>query len=195
MSLTVENGTGLETANSYVSVEYVNTYHSDRGNNLWAGSDAKKEQAIIRATDYIEKRFATRFRGTKQSRRQALSWPRFNAIDNSGFLFSEEDNIPRKLKMAVAEYALRALKQGELAPDPGLPVAGQSNDTDIVAPAQNLQSRVTSVSKKVGPIQTTTQYQPAPDYSADVILPAYPAADMLLREMLISPRSGKLVRG
>lgn len=195
MAFTVEDGTGLDNANSYVTLAYVNEYHADRGNDLWAGTDVKKQQAIIRATDYVEKRFSTMFKGVKQSRSQALSWPRFNAVDNSGHLFSEEDNIPRKLKMAIAEYALRALKQGELSPDPGLPVAGQSNDSSITPPAQNLQGRVVSVNKKLGPISTSTNYQPLADYDESWMLPAYPAADMMLRELCVSQRGGKIVRG
>lgn len=202
MAFTVEDGTGLANANSYVTVEFVDEYFNDRGSDLWDGTPERKQQAIVRATDYIEKRFGRKFRGWKQSRAQGLSWPRFNAVDNSGHLYSEEDNIPRKLKMAVAEYALRAILQGELAPDPGLPVDGQSFDSTITAPSQNLQTRISQTTEKVGPLSTTVTYQdksaagiPKSSLVDSSLIPEYPAADMLLEELIANTLSRKLTRG
>ena len=50
-----EDGTGLASANAYVSIEFADEYFSARKNEAWAGLDsAAKEAAIIKATDYIE---------------------------------------------------------------------------------------------------------------------------------------------
>lgn len=204
MALVIEDGTGVENADSYVTITYVNDYHTARGATKWTGADSLKEQCIRRATDYIEKRFGHRFRGVKQSRAQALSWPRFNAKDNSGFLYNEEDIIPRKLKMAVAEYALRALLQGELAPDPGLPVAGQNNATGSTPPSASYLGKVMAKTETVGPISTSTQYQTSAYgnsptkggglVSSDII-PEYPAADLLMAELLTSNLARQIRRG
>jgi hypothetical protein len=62
----VENGSGVLRANSYVGLAYAQTYLQDRGKNVapWStATKAQKEQALIKATDYIDKRFALKFLG------------------------------------------------------------------------------------------------------------------------------------
>jgi hypothetical protein len=66
MTMIVENGTGVLKANSYVGLAYAQTYLQDRGKNVvpWStASKAQREQALIKATDYIDKRFALKFIG------------------------------------------------------------------------------------------------------------------------------------
>ena len=66
MTLIVENGTGILKANSYVGLAYAQTYLTDRGRNVapWStATRADKEVALIKATDYIDKRFNLRFLG------------------------------------------------------------------------------------------------------------------------------------
>lgn len=38
-----------------------NTYHTDRGNAAWSGTDTVKNQALVRATDYIRNNYVARF--------------------------------------------------------------------------------------------------------------------------------------
>jgi len=94
MAFVVETGNGDPTANAYADVAYVDTYHSDRGHVLWTGSNSVKQACIIRATDYIDKRFGKKFRGTRLQKSQSLEWPRLGAFDDDGFLLNDLDLIP-----------------------------------------------------------------------------------------------------
>lgn len=160
----VEDGTGIADANSYVDVDFVDSYFSDRGNTAWAGEQAAKEGWLIQATDYIEMVYSERFIGTRTTDTQALSWPRTNAA-------SYADNvIPLVLKKACAEYALRA-KNGPLAPDPTVDESG------VIKVA---------IKEKVGPLETDSAVLTKGAGSTIMMLRPYPAADMLLRSLLIT---------
>ena len=69
MAFLVETGAGVPGANSYASVAFALAYLTDRGRateNGWtASTTAAKQAALIAATDHIERRFGSRFRGTK----------------------------------------------------------------------------------------------------------------------------------
>lgn len=71
MTMITEDGSGVQGANSYTSVAYVDAYLADRNRstqNSWGSSStAVKEAAIIAATDYIEQRFGLRFLGLKKN--------------------------------------------------------------------------------------------------------------------------------
>lgn len=104
MAFTVEDGSIVSGANSYLSVADADTYHSDRGNADWAAATTgAKQSALIRATDYIEQKYSERFKGDYASDDQELSWPRY------GLCEVESDVIPKELKNAVAILALEAL--------------------------------------------------------------------------------------
>jgi len=104
VAIIVEDGTGLTTAETYVSVAVALTYHSTMGNTAWAAATtAAQEIALRRAAQYIDHRF--RFRGERLDSDQALEWPRV------GY---EADNRLEAwpvaaLKGACCEAALRAL--------------------------------------------------------------------------------------
>ena len=103
MAFTVEDGSIVSGANSYLSVADADTYHSDRGNAAWTGTTAVKQAALIKATDYIEQKYAGRWQGSYTDDDQELEWPR------SGLCYPDEDVIPKELKNAVAILALEAL--------------------------------------------------------------------------------------
>lgn len=196
MAFTAEDGTGLSNSNAYIDVAYADAYHADRGRSDWSGaSTGDKQTAIVRATDYIDRRFGKMFRGTRQSKSQALEWPRLDALDNDEFLLNEVDEVPRQLQKACAEYALIALRIGELSPRPALPVPQEGVDgtiTNADSPAGELKS----ISQKVGPITETKQYATRSEGSAggDWFLPEYPVADMWLGELMSSSVSGRVAR-
>lgn len=108
MTLTVEDGTGLENADAFVDVDYVDAYHAALGNTAWSsGTTDTKEQAIRRATLYLSesynwKGYPVRFR------QQALAWPRTYVEDRYGFGI-DSDVVPTEVKKATAEVALREL--------------------------------------------------------------------------------------
>ena len=103
MSLIVEDGTGLRTAESYVSVADADTYHGNMGNVAWAGTVTQKEIALRQATQYIDATYW--FRGQRMNYFQSLRWPRIDA----GRLVWYQGWPPRVLVQATAEMAMRFL--------------------------------------------------------------------------------------
>ena len=115
MTIITETGTGSATAESLCDVATSLTYHADRGNATWATiTTAQQEQALRRATDYMEQAYSQRWAGTRTTSVQALSWPRYNVFVN-GFVQSSS-TIPKAVQRACAELALRAAA-GELLSD------------------------------------------------------------------------------
>ena len=70
MTLILEDGTGVSSANAYTTNALVNAYLIERNRvdeNGWSGfAGSEKDAAVIAATDYIETRFGLRFLGRRQ---------------------------------------------------------------------------------------------------------------------------------
>lgn len=66
----VETGSGIRGSSSYVTVDFVTNYLASRGRqteNNWASSSTLiKESACINATDYLEKKYSSRFKGSRK---------------------------------------------------------------------------------------------------------------------------------
>lgn len=105
MSLVVEDGEGLEDAESYLSVADADAYFTRRGNSAWTGTESVKEAALIKATQYLD--YSYSWKGTIFSTEQALNWPRTGVQDNQGR--DLDNSVPQKLKDATAELALVSL--------------------------------------------------------------------------------------
>ena len=115
MTLVVETGTGGSSSESLCSVADSLAYHSARGNSTWATiTTAQQEQALRRATDYMEAVYSQRWAGTRTTSTQALSWPRYNVFVN-GYVTSSSA-VPKPVIAACAELALRAAA-GEVLSD------------------------------------------------------------------------------
>ena len=115
MTLIVEDGTGLSTAESFISVAGADVRHSATGMTNWATlTTTEKEQALRRATIYMEQRYRERWKGTRLLRAQALSWPRYGA-EVDGFAL-DSNYVPTDVANACADLALKAAA-GDLAPD------------------------------------------------------------------------------
>lgn len=97
-----EDGSGVADANSYATLADANSYHTDRGNTSWTGTNEAKQAALIKATDYIEQVYGTRFIGEQIDVDQSLSWPRYTDIFASNVL-------PENLIKATCQLALEAL--------------------------------------------------------------------------------------
>ena len=67
MSVIIETGIGVYEANTYIPASYVTAYLTARNReteNSWSTSTATvQDSAVISATDYVDKRFAHRFKG------------------------------------------------------------------------------------------------------------------------------------
>jgi len=117
MSIIVENGTGLSTAETYCTVAEATTYFSNIGNAAWAAlaSDAIREQCLRKAVAFMLGRYRSRWAGFRKTTTQALDWPRSlvpikDAPDLYGGSASYYDDasVPATVKNACASLALRA---------------------------------------------------------------------------------------
>lgn len=170
MAFTVEDGTGLADANAYISVDAFKEYHDDRGGDYSSYSDEQIQQGIVRATDYIERRFGARFVGSRETATQSLSWPRQYAYYKD---LREALLVPLPVQQATAEYGLRALA-ATLAPDP---------DYD------GTNGKVVEREERAGPIVERYKFgQGGVIYT----FRKYPLADAILSELTYSP--GYLLR-
>jgi len=200
-TLTDEDGSGDPEANSYIEVEWADTYHENRGNAYWEKmSRVQQENCLIKATDYIDKRFVRRFRGFRMQKDQALAWPRLAAFDDDDYTL---DEVPSALQKATAEYALRAAIYNVLAPD-AMRAAPAQDMTDEESPNSDqtnvIAGAIKFVKKVVGPIEKTIAYESTNDVAkaqvgssrstqsnivSDFLVPQYPEADMLIESLLI----------
>ena len=147
MTITVEDGTGLAAADAYISEADADTYFSAIGNTTWSdASSGDKEQAIVKATRYMEKRFGNKWKGIIASSTQALGWPRDYVYDERGTEL--DDQVPTAIAHACAEYALHALSN-ELIPAVIYPVADGAP-----VPFGRINRKV----EKVGPVYEETYY-------------------------------------
>jgi hypothetical protein len=112
----VENGSGLATANAYISVADADQYIEDHGNSSdWTGSDnSQKEEAIRMATQYLDAVYGGRWIGIAATSIQSLDFPRSGMYVNG--YYRDSDSVPQEVKDATCEMAVRfrGLSSGEL---------------------------------------------------------------------------------
>lgn len=118
MALTVEDGTGLANADSYVSEADADTYvtaYEPEGFATWnAATSGAKEVALRKATQWLDIRFADRWKGIKKNSTMSLDWPRSGVCIENVQIASTE--LPTRLTQATIEAAVRFLS-GELQAD------------------------------------------------------------------------------
>ena len=103
---------------AYIAVQTFKDYHDERG-NTYTAQDTEIEQAIVRATDYIDSRWT--FAGSRDDADQSTECPRSGVYDpNTGLTL---DPYPAELEEACAEYAMSALA-GSLYPTPNVDATG-----------------------------------------------------------------------
>lgn len=160
MAFVVQNDQGNAAgANAYCDVDFFRAYFESVGTDTTSCSEAQVEQAIVAGTRYLDSRF--RFLGETKNSRQPTKWPRWGVDDASGDRVS---GVPKEIKEATCEAAMRKLSGVSLLPDP------THNPT-----GQNVESK----SVRVGPITESYTYSIAPG-TGGVKLPDFPAIRMLL---------------
>src|SRR5215203_1622919 len=170
MSIVLEDGTGLSTSETYISVADCDLYHTARAQDSWSdGSDDEKEAALRRAMAYLEGRYGPKYTGVRRyGREQALMWPRSGATDAEGWVI-DIDVIPIEVVRATAEAALRELAEpGFLSPDVTAGAAGQ------VIREKNV----------VGPIETETEYSDTVTAAGTLTRPLVQVLDDILSPLL-----------
>ena len=108
MALTIENGTVVDGADSYATVEATQAFAAARGLELPA-TDTEVEQLLITAKDYLEG-LRAEYQGTKTAKENPLQWPRADVVID-GFTV-EEDEIPAELVAAQMRLACYAYENG-----------------------------------------------------------------------------------
>jgi hypothetical protein len=217
INFVVEQGQAGSDSTSYASIEFIDQYHTDQGNELWLNIPAGaitgltalqvKQVCANKASSYMDKRFSRRWLGVRRSRTQKLKWPRLDAFDIDGFFLSSTNELPPELLSATAEYALRAYVYKVLAPDPIKPVPAQDftgttyTAQDLNTPLGPLRTR----SVRVGPVADAKGYLLPSEASKggsrtvqsfvnnDYNIPEYPEADMYLERLLRPPMNAALL--
>ncbi len=117
MTLTVETGAGLSSADAYISVAshtamLASWYPAEEA--AWTALTTAVQESMIRqATRFIDRHA---FVGQIDDDDQALSWPRSNAVDNDGRAI-DTGTIPAAIPLATSE-AVRVLSaSGDIAPE------------------------------------------------------------------------------
>jgi len=187
MTITVEDGTGLVNADAYISEADADTYFLAIANATWAAATtAAKEQAIVKATRYMEKRFGNKWKGIIASSAQSLGWPRDYVYDERGTEL--DDQVPTAIAHACAEYAVHALSN-DLIPPVIYPVADGAP-----VPFGRINRKV----EKVGPVYEETYYSTGGVHASKVSsgsalvdrdrVVQYPEADFLVGPFLRSTK-------
>lgn len=105
MALTPEDGTGLPTADTYITVAEYDFYAARIGKTIPQSSEEEKEQALRRAVQALDSSY--NWKGRRSNRDQSLAWPRAGVVDSDGFAV-EYNRVPFDIKSAQAELALEA---------------------------------------------------------------------------------------
>ena len=152
MAFVVETGAGLSNSNSYSSVAAADSYFADRGVTAWAAlTTTAKEQALIKATDYLEQTYRESWKGYRVTSTQSLSWPRSEVIVDT---FPVPANIvPTPIAKACAEMALRASDGEDLIADLGQQIIREKVDVIETEYAEfgSLSARYPAVNRLVLP--------------------------------------------
>lgn len=165
----VEDGTGLPNADSYVSIEFADSYFSARGFSAWAElTQAKKEQALIKATDFIDSIY--QWHGKKLTAEQSLRFPRTNLVDYEG---QTVEGIPTCLKQAVCDAAQLSSGGTEL-------FQTKNENGDVVSETITTLSFTYSKSDKSEQTTSTTLYD---------------SINTKLRGLFVEPSANKVVSG
>lgn len=141
LALKVEDGTGVPGADSYASIDYLDSFWTDRAHSAnsasWlAATQANKEGAAREATSYLDAVYNLKYRGNRRGNLQGLEWPRTGATSDAGWPM---EDLPVQIQMAVAELAVRALV---------VPLAADADP----------EGSIKRKREKVGPLEEETEY-------------------------------------
>lgn len=151
-TLVVEDGSGMQDADTYASVATADAYHASRGNSAWALlTTAMKDVKLRMATDYLQAKYSGGWKGYRVTALQALDWPRYGVTVDRVTLVS--DQLPVQLVRACCELALKAI-DGPLTADEGAQVKAEKVGQIEVTYADGArqQTRFASVESMLRPL-------------------------------------------
>lgn len=114
MTITVETGAGLSTANSYATVAQYKTYCDARGISYAGVSDTVIEQALVKATDAMLQMFTSRWSGfrvypTIQSLDFPRRWCEIIGRSRSGYpVYADSNSVPVEVINACIMLAIES---------------------------------------------------------------------------------------
>ena len=167
ITITIEDGSNVANANSFVTVAEVRAYAEARGVTLPVADDSLAVM-LIKACDYLEAQ-ANRYQGEIANESQALQWPRIDVYISGSETAFPSNAIPKQLKSAQSSLVV-AISEG----------------VDIM-PNYSAADFVTE--ETVGPI--TTKYA---DPTKVGIVPTLTAVDSLLTPLFGSTATGFALR-
>lgn len=156
-TLTVEDGTIVANANSFVSLAEARAYALNRGVTLSVDDQVLIPQ-LIKACDWIESK-QDEFKGAPVSMSQVLCFPRAGVVLN-GFEL-EEDAIPQQLKNAQILAAMAVVEGVTLLPNVA---ASDAIKREKVGPVETEyqtgtiaagMTRLTAAEAQLKPLQTS----------------------------------------
>lgn len=173
MALVVEDGSGLSTADSYISRDDADTYIGDYSNDSdWSGaSNDDKDRALRRATEWLDGRYADQWLGYRKSTDQALSWPRTGVYDRDGN-YVDADSVPAEVERSTALIAVEYIK---------------GTDLDN----SNLDGSISMKRSKVGDLEQELEYQGSLPARASY----FPTVDGLLKKRGLILSANMTARG
>lgn len=163
---TVEDGTGLSTANALISVAEADQIMENYGDPInWSGAtQVNKEAAIRMATRYLNLHYT--WYGYKVDIDQALQWPRYSVYDEDANSIAYNE-IPVRVKEACAYLALKSIEGDTLLED-------FANE-----------SKVKKTKDVVGPLTEEREYVQGEDPEK-----MYQTADQLVYPFVYEPSGG-----
>jgi len=168
MTLVVEDGTGLSTAEAYISEADADIYFDGTGENVAWDAVVNKEIALRTAAQHMRAKYGTRWQGRRVRQEQALDWPRYNVADRDGW-YVDSDIVPVNVQRANAILALKTA-------------------TDTLSPDQSSPGTIKSEAVKLGSIAETIVYDGGKDQETH-----YTLVERLLSEFLEA--AGEIFRG
>lgn len=160
MALTVEDGTGVTSADAYQTLAAFRAYHTDYGNASVTGlSDAATEILIRKASRAIDAMYGRRLQGQRWKTTQGLQAPRYPVYHSDGFEIGTADQLVI-LGRACAELGLRAY-------------------TEDIYPDLDVTGAITSESASVGSISESKTYA-----GGSIPVKSYRIVDDIMAELL-----------
>jgi hypothetical protein len=138
-TITVEDGTVVSGANSYVTTAELDAFAAERAVDSFTGDQS---ELLIQAMDYLE---SLDYIGLKYSRDQALQWPRSDVYIDGYYIAAT--TIPTELKNAQMQIAM-SIDAGN-GPNDVIPRRVKRQEVDVLeveyadnAPAQDVDPKV-----------------------------------------------------
>jgi len=113
MTIIVEDGTLVDSANSFVTTDELREYAADRGTIITPDDDIVSPH-LIKATDYLWA-LDGKFKGDKITQDQSMPFPRAGIVLSDGTTIAA-DHIPSAVARAQLELAFRSFLGTDVLP-------------------------------------------------------------------------------